>query len=158
MKIMVINGSPKGSDSNTMRLTRAFLDGIGESEVREITVATSKIAGCKGCFCCWNKTPGECVISDDMKYVIDSEVWADVIIWSFPLYYFSVPGGLKNLIDRQLPMNLPFMTDRTDGKGSGSHPSRFDMSQKRHIVISTCGFYSAEKNYDTKTSHTPKGC
>lgn len=149
MKIMVINGSPKGSDSNTMRLTRAFLDGIGESEVREITVATSKIAGCKGCFCCWNKTPGKCVISDDMQYVIDSEVWADVIIWSFPLYYFSVPGGLKNLIDRQLPMNLPFMTDRTDGKGSGSHPSRFDMSQKRHIVISTCGFYSAEKNYDS---------
>ena len=38
MKIMVINGSPKGSDSNTMRLTRAFLDGIGESEVREYGV------------------------------------------------------------------------------------------------------------------------
>lgn len=149
MRIMVINGSPKGAGSNTMRLTRAFLDGIGESEVREITVASSKIAGCKGCFSCWNKTPGRCVISDDMQYVIESEVWADVIIWSFPLYYFSVPGGLKNLIDRQLPMNLPFMTDRADGKGSGSHPSRYDMSKKRHMVISTCGFYSAEKNYDS---------
>ena len=48
MKIMVINGSPKGSDSNTMRLTRAFLDGIGESEVREITEEMLEGAGGKG--------------------------------------------------------------------------------------------------------------
>ena len=149
MKVLVINGSPKGSGSNTMRLTRAFLEGMGEADIREIAVANSRIAGCKGCFCCWNKTPGKCVIADDMQYVIDSEIWADVIIWSFPLYYFSVPGGLKNLIDRQLPMILPFMTERTDGKGSGSHPARFDMSGKQHMVISTCGFYSADKNYDS---------
>jgi len=149
LKILVINGSPKGAGSNTMNLTRAFLEGMGEHEVREFDVAAGKIAGCKGCFCCWNKTPGKCVIADDMQYVIESEIWADIIIWSFPLYYFSVPGGLKNLIDRQLPMNLPFMTDRTDGKGSGSHPSRYDMSGKRHMVISTCGFYSADKNYDS---------
>lgn len=56
MKILVINGSPKGAGSNTMHLTRAFLEGMGENEVREFTVASSKIAGCKGCFCCWNKT------------------------------------------------------------------------------------------------------
>lgn len=149
MNILVINGSPKGETSNTMKLTNAFLEGMGEADVRTITVAKSKISGCRGCFCCWNKTPGKCVIADDMQYVIDSELWADVIIWSFPLYYFSVPGGLKNLIDRQLPMVLPFMTERTDGTGSGSHPARFDMSGKRHVVISTCGFYSAEKNYDS---------
>lgn len=149
MKILVINGSPKGKNSNTMCLTRAFLNGIGEAEIREIHVSSSNIAGCKGCFCCWSKTPGKCVIKDDMQYVIESEVWADVIVWSFPLYYFSVPGGLKNLIDRQLPMNLPFMVERTDGVGSGSHPSRYDMSGKRHIIISTCGFYSADKNYDS---------
>ena len=149
MKILVINGSPKGKNSNTMHLTRAFLDGIGESEIREIDISNSNIAGCKGCFCCWSKTPGKCIIKDDMQYVIESELWADVIVWSFPLYYFSVPGGLKNLIDRQLPMNLPFMEDRTDGVGSGSHPARFDMSGKKHIIISTCGFYSADKNYDS---------
>lgn len=149
MKILVINGSPKGKNSNTMHLTRAFLDGIGEAEIREIHVSSSNIAGCKGCFCCWSKTPGACIIKDDMQYVIESELWADVIVWSFPLYYFSVPGGLKNLIDRQLPMNLPFMVERTDGVGSGSHPSRYDMSGKKHVIISTCGFYSADKNYDS---------
>ena len=84
-----------------------------------------------------------------MKYVIEKELWADLIIFSFPLYYFSVPGILKNLIDRQLPMVLPFMSDREDGVGSGSHDLRYDMSRKKYVLVSTCGFYSAEKNYDS---------
>jgi hypothetical protein len=31
---------------------------------------------------------------------------------------------------------------------SGGHPSRYDMSGKRHVVISTCGFHTAKGNYD----------
>ena len=42
--------------------------------------------------------------------------------------YFGLPGQLKNLIDRQLPMTLPFMNAGTE---SGGHPSRYDMSEKR---------------------------
>lgn len=148
MKILVINGSPKGENSNTMQLTRAFLRGIGDADVQQKDICSLNISPCRGCFACWNKTPGKCVISDDMKDIIDCELWADLIIWSFPLYYFGVPGQMKNMIDRQLPMALPFMTERTDGVGSGSHPARYDMSGKRHMLISTCGFYSAEKNYD----------
>jgi len=33
--------------------------------------------------------------------------------------------------------------------GSGSHPVRYDMSGKKTVVISTCGFYTAKKNYDS---------
>jgi multimeric flavodoxin WrbA len=83
-----------------------------------------------------------------MGGILDAYIKADLVIWSFPLYYYSVPGILKNLIDRLLPLNLPFMAERTDGFGSGSHPSRYDLSGKRHILISTCGFYSTEGNYD----------
>lgn len=152
MKILVINGSPKESSSNTMKLTRAFLEGMGDNDIKEISVSKLNLSACRGCFCCWNKTPGKCVINDDMSKVIEDELWADIIIWSFPLYYYNVPGMLKNLIDRQLPMNLPFMTDRKDNMGNGGHPSRYDMSGKRHVLISTCGFYTAEKNYDSVIS------
>lgn len=107
------------------------------------------IDACKGCFACWKKTPGICCIKDDMKAVIGKQLEADIILWSFPLYHFSVPGILKNLIDRQLPMSLPFMSSREDGYGSGSHDSRYNMEGKRHVLISTCGFYSAEGNYDS---------
>ncbi|MDU0939449.1 MAG: flavodoxin family protein [Clostridiales bacterium] len=147
MNILVLNGSPKNNNSNTMRLTKAFLEGIGPADIRQMELSELRIDPCKGCFVCWNKTPGKCVINDDMQEIIKSQLWADLIIWSFPLYYFNVPGILKNMLDRQLPMALPFMTERADGIGSGSHPSRYDMSGKRHMLISTCGFYSAEDNY-----------
>jgi multimeric flavodoxin WrbA/putative sterol carrier protein len=154
MNILVINGSPKGERSNTYRLTQAFLAGIADSqgedamEVRTIETSKADIRPCLGCFTCWRSEAGTCCLHDDMASVIESRVWADVTIWSFPLYYFSVPGPLKNLIDRQLPMSLPFMEERSDNVGNGSHPSRYDMSGKRNVIISTCGFYTAEGNYD----------
>lgn len=147
--ILLINGSPKGKKSNTYKLANAFIEGLKEEQselvVEELFVNKLEINPCLGCFCCWNKTPGECVIKDDMQEVIQKLLWADITIWSFPLYYFSVPGKLKTLIDRQLPMVLPFMDK---GAESGSHPTRYDMSEKRNILISTCGFYTTEGNYD----------
>ena len=158
MRILVINGSPKGSRSNSYKLAKAFLEGMksglgeaghrDETLVDEIDVNRMDISPCLGCFSCWNKTPGKCCIQDEMQTVIEKLLWADVTIRSFPLYYFSVPGKLKTLIDRQLPMVLPFMSEREDQIGNGSHPSRYDMSGKRTVVISTCGFYTAEGNYD----------
>lgn len=148
MKVFIINGSPKGKNSNSLKLTKAFVEGLGETEVREITVANAKIAPCRGCFGCWGVTPGKCMIQDDMESVIENQLWADIIIWSFPLFYFSIPGALKNLMDRQLPMARPNMIEVEGNVGNGCHPARYDMSKKRYILISTCGFYTAEKNYD----------
>lgn len=149
MKVLLINGSPKGKGSNTYKLSTAFIEGMtsaaGESvSVEELQVNRLDLKPCLGCFSCWNKTQGECVIKDDMKEVIEKLLWADITVWSFPLYYFNVPGGLKTLIDRQLPMVLPFMVSDAE---SGSHPGRYDMSGKRNILISTCGFYTAKGNY-----------
>ena len=152
MNILVINGSPKGCSSNTYRLTSAFLDGVKQGrqdiQTKELLISRMDIKPCLGCFSCWSHTPGQCCIQDDMQYVIQERLWADVTIWSFALYYYSVPGPLKNLIDRQLPMLLPFMAENAGQIGSGNHPSRYDMSGKRTIVISTCGFYTAKGNYD----------
>ncbi len=147
MGILIINGSPKGAKSNTYRLTAAFVEGmnrVSRQEIREVTVSHLDIKPCIGCFSCWSRTPGQCCLQDDMTSVLENILWADIIIWSFPLYYFSVPGGLKNLMDRQLPTVLPFMDSDAE---SGGHPTRFDLNSKRHIVISTCGFFTAEGNY-----------
>ena len=157
MKILLINGSPKGKRSNSLKLAYSFIEGFKNGctddeesiSIDELHVASMNIAACKGCFACWQKTPGICCIKDDMQKVIEKLIDADLILWSFPLYYFNVPGILKNLIDRQLPMSLPFMSSKQDGYGSGGHDSRYDMEGKRHVLISTCGFYSAVGNYDS---------
>ncbi len=41
---------------------------------------------------------------------------------------------LKYLIDRQLPMSLPFMSDANRGYGSGAHESRYDMTGKKGLI------------------------
>ena len=148
MKVLVLHGSPKGEVSNTLKLTKAFLEGLAPDETEILDLYKLDVRECRGCFACWNKTPGVCVIHDDMASVIQKILAADVIVWSFPLYYFSLPSRVKMVMDRLLPMSLPFMT----GDASGGHPRRYDMGDKRYVVISTCGFYTAQGNYDTVDS------
>ncbi|MDR2447281.1 MAG: NAD(P)H-dependent oxidoreductase, partial [Treponema sp.] len=50
MNILVINGSPKGEKSNTLRLANAFVEGInntGNHFVETITVLQKDIAPCR---------------------------------------------------------------------------------------------------------------
>ncbi|CAB1240390.1 Azoreductase [Clostridiaceae bacterium BL-3] len=149
MKVLVLNGSPKGEKSNTFRITRAFLEGLEEIEscsVNIVNISEKNIEHCRGCFACWTKTPGKCIIRDDMRELIESYVTSDVVIWSFPLYYFGMPSKVKAFLDRMLPTNLPYMSLNKDG--TSGHPSRYDLSNQRYVLISTCGFYSTKKNYD----------
>lgn len=128
MNIFIINASPKGEKSNTLILTNSFIEGIKEKildvDLRKINLSDSNIKPCTGCFSCWKTTQGSCFIKDDMDKVIENILWADLIVWSFPLYYFNVPSILKSLIDRQLPMNLPFMQDNENENASGSQIGR----------------------------------
>jgi len=146
MNVLVINGSPRGEGSTTMNVTRAFLEGANWTDAEIIDISNADVKGCKGCFSCWTKTPGECPIDDSMKEFLPKVIAADVIIWSFPLYSCYFPGDMKNFMDRQLPIALPFMDK--DAK-SGGHPLRYDLSHQRHFYISTCGFWTAEGNYDS---------
>lgn len=149
VKILVLNGSPRGAQSNTIKITNAFLEGFlsqGAHDVTTLEVRSKKIGHCLGCFACWKDTPGVCVIDDDMTEILSLLIKADLVIWSFPLYYFSMPSKIKALMDRMLPLNLPFID--ADTAGNPTHPSRYDLSHQRTILISTCGFYSTENNYE----------
>lgn len=150
MNILVINGSPKSKNSNTYQITAAFLDGMNSvrnHSVELIDISQSMIEHCLGCYACWTKTPGQCLIRDDMAGHIEKYRNADLIIWSFPLYYFGMPSKTKAFLDRLLPINLPAIYIHDDG--TNGHPSRYDLSHQRHILISTCGFASIKGNYDS---------
>lgn len=171
MNILVLNGSPKGAGSSTYRITDAFLGGmvseLGEAaSVGTVDVPAAHIEPCKGCFGCWTATPGKCVIHDDMEEILPKILEADVLIFSFPIYYFGMPSQIKALLDRTLPMFLPYLTDRPDGgiihpmrqpagqdgrasgsgsSGSGSSGSGFPGNT---VLISTGGLGTLENNYE----------
>jgi len=153
MNILVLNGSPKGESSNTFKVTTAFLEGLNRNEkdnIEIVNISKTKIDHCHGCFACWTKTPGNCIIKDDMEGLIEQYIKADLIVWSFPLYYFGMPSKIKAFLDRLLPTNLPYMDLNADG--TSGHAPRYDLSHQRHVLISTCGFYATKHNYDALIS------
>lgn len=149
MNILVLNGSPKGQKSNTLKLTQSFLEGMSANfkhNIKTVDIVSKTINHCLGCYVCWTKTPGICVIKDDMQNLMEEYINADLIIWSFPLYYFGMPSKIKAFLDRLLPINLPFI--ETNENETSIHLPRYDLSKQKYVLISTCGFYSTKNNYD----------
>ena len=144
MKILVINGSPKGENSDTIKLTRAFLQGMGET-AEIINTLKVNIKPCLGCLACWQNTGGECVQKDDMTALLEKYKAAELIIWSSPLYFFSLPSNCKVVLDRLLPLETLAMY--VDESGRTDHIGRVKL-QTKHLLISGCGFPDREGNFD----------
>ena len=149
MKILVLNGSPK-KKSDTFRLTDAFLKGMnrdGRHEVHIVNAIEKKIAPCRGCFGCWQRGDGHCVIADDQNEILDLYREADVIIWSFPLYCYGMPSHLKAVLDRTIPLVKMKMVRQSDG--TVCHEALADFSRIHTVVICGCGFPHWEGNFDS---------
>ena len=148
MKILVLNGSPK-KKSDTFRLTEAFLKGLnrkGQHEVHVINVIEKQIAPCRGCFGCWQRGDGHCVIQDDQNAILDLYRSADLIIWSFPLYCYAMPSHLKAVLDRTIPLVKMNMVQEQDG--TVRHEALVDFSRIHTLVICGCGFPNWDGNFD----------
>ena len=154
MKILVLNGSPK-EKSDTFRMTEAFLKGLdrtGEHEVRVIRVIEKKIAPCRGCFGCWQKMDGHCVIPDDQNEILDLYRNADIVIWSFPLYCYGMPSHLKAVLDRTIP--LVKMKMRQEADGTVRHEALADFSGIHTLVLCGCGFPDFSFHYRHSSQST----
>ncbi|CAB1245647.1 NADPH-dependent FMN reductase [Ruminococcaceae bacterium BL-4] len=144
MKILLLNGSPKGEASDTLMLSKAFLDGMGR-KYEQIDLIKKSIAPCMGCFSCWKKTPGKCVQRDDAAEMLHKIAGADLVIWSMPLYCYGMPSHVKALVDRLTPLTSNVQI--TDEGGNTHHETRGKI-HARHMLISGCGFPDFEGNFD----------
>lgn len=149
MRILVLNGSPKCGRSNTLNITKAFLKGFPEdTEVDIVDVYKLNIKPCVGCFSCWSRTQGECVVKDDMQGLYEKIKAADIVIESFPLYFFGMPSQLKAMTDRCLPFMLPYMGNLVEDKNASFHELRDESMHEKHlVVITTCGYVDAKPMY-----------
>lgn len=139
MKITAFNGSPKGDRSNTHVMVASFLEGAREAgaETKNIFLVTKNIKHCMGCFTCWTKTPGRCVIKDDMAELIDTYMGSDIVVLATPLYVDHVTGIMKDFMDRKIPVVCPQF--ETSATGETVHVKRFKKYPSL-IFMSNCGF------------------
>ncbi len=100
MKILGINASPKGKESETLKLVESVLKG-SESEGAEtecLDLYQYTIQYCTACGTCYAK--GECTLFDDFPELFEKMLDADGIVLGSPNYINSVSAPMKAMFDR----------------------------------------------------------
>ena len=153
-KVLILNGSPKGNNSSTFKATKAFVEGIiladSDYEAEYVWINDLNIKPCLGCLSCWGRTPGECVIkNDDASVMIKKIMECDIFIESYPLYFFGMPGTMKLFTDRMMPFMCTYEGQKAPLDGQSFHGIRFDVSNKKFVVISSCAYTEATNIFDS---------
>lgn len=100
MKVLLINGSPHTNGTTFRALTEVAIS-LNENgiETEIICVGNLPIRGCLACGAC--REAGKCVQKDDIVDSIRNKIMqADGLVVGSPVYYASINGTLKCLLDR----------------------------------------------------------
>ena len=87
-----------------------------------IPLREKAIAPCLGCFGCWIKTPGECVIDDEGRLVARAAARCDLLVYLTPVTFGGVSSELKKAVDRLIPNISPFFARV---RGETHHQKRY---------------------------------
>jgi multimeric flavodoxin WrbA len=98
--ILVLTGSPR-KNGNSFAMTDAF---IQAAEVKGHTItrfdtAMMNVNGCQDCKACF-KTGKACAFDDDFNIIAPAIEAADAIVFTMPVYWYTVPAQLKAVIDK----------------------------------------------------------
>ena len=99
-KIVVITGSPR-KNGNSFAMTDSFIDSAIEKghAVTRFDAAMMKIGGCHACETCY-KTGKACSFDDDFNTIAPAVLEADAIVFTMPVYWYSIPSQIKGVIDK----------------------------------------------------------
>jgi len=98
--VLILSSSPR-KNGNSDILCDEFAKGAVESgnHVEKISLREKKINYCTGCGAC-NNLKGKCSQKDDMAEIKEKMINADVIVFASPVYFYTMAGQMKTLIDR----------------------------------------------------------
>jgi multimeric flavodoxin WrbA len=109
MKAVIFNGAKDGDFTLDM-IEGAIVGQLTKQrwEVEPIELRCTQIAPCLGCFGCWVKTPGTCVIDDAGRETTRKAIQSDLLVWLTPVTFGGYSSELKKAIDRIIPILLPY--------------------------------------------------
>jgi len=123
--------------SELKELIKGYFAGRGFS-VLEKTIQRDELAFCRGCFDCWVKTPGECVMRDGITEINRACMTSDVVVYLCPVVFGQFSANMKYAIDRWLPNMLPYFIVRKDGSTMHSpryqdYPAQIFLGYSEHL-------------------------
>lgn len=100
MKILGINASPRSSNSQTLKLVRAVLNGARSKGARTelVDICKLNIEFCNACGICHKR--GKCMKKDDFQALYKKIMDADGLVMGSPNYFRSITAQMKTVIDR----------------------------------------------------------
>lgn len=99
-KIVVITGSPR-RNGNSFAMTDAFIQAAEANghEVTRFDAAMKSVGGCRACETCF-KSGKACSFDDDFNTIAPAILEADAVVFTMPVYWYSIPAQIKGVIDR----------------------------------------------------------
>jgi len=111
MKITILNGNPDDNNAGFDQYLISLSDQLKNQEhnVHILDLRDMNIGYCMGCFDCWVKTPGLCIVKDDSYQVCEESINSDLVIFASPLIMGFTSALLKKANDKLIPLILYHM-------------------------------------------------
>lgn len=106
-----------------------------------IDLSALNIANCVGCFSCWTKTPGKCVIRDDAVKVYPAIAKSDTLLYISRIKYGGYDTVMKKMLERAIPVQQAFIR-LVDGE---THHVQRDVKPKNATIIAYGDISDEEK-------------
>lgn len=101
------------------------------SDIELIDLSKCKISNCIGCYGCWTKTPGKCVIRDDAVKIYPKIAASDKIIYVSKIAYGGYDSVMKTMLERAIPVQQAFIR-LLDGE---THHLQRSVAEKTAVII-----------------------
>lgn len=126
-----------------MRLIISDMDSLPKLPEEDVLIGKKEgIRSCVGCFGCWIKTPGQCVIKDGFEHMGRLMSQCDQMILVSECIYGSVSPFIKNVLDRGISYMHPNFVIRN---GEMHHKRRYD-----NVIHLSAYFYGEDITEEEK--------
>lgn len=109
MKALLLYGVPQ-DDPTGEKVNRAIHSNLEmlNFEIQSVILSETQIAPCLGCFGCWVKTPGVCIIDDAGRDIARAYMQSDMVVFVSPVTFGGYSYELKKAFDRLIPNLSPY--------------------------------------------------
>lgn len=94
-------------------------------------LSSLKISNCVGCFGCWVKTPGRCVIRDDATTIYPCIAESDSVLYVSRIRYGGYDTVMKTMLERAIPVQQAFIRIYCNE----THHVQRDVASKRAVIV-----------------------
>jgi hypothetical protein len=112
-RVLVLSALSAGAESGSAVSAAIKSACVGYGlEVEFVDVVQADIRPCRGCGSCGGRTPGHCVLQDDMQSLYPRIICSRIVVLAGPLLFGAHHSAVKRVLDRFQPFVLPLYVVR----------------------------------------------